>query len=237
MEVDRYGLQRIVFVTGGGNDLLASIVQRYPAKFIGFAHHDPFAPNAAAELRRAVRDLGLRGYKIIAPALSGSLDDTSLFPVWEVCEELGIPVLIHFGVLAGGGGIAYHVNISPLVLHDIAKGFPDIPFVIPHFGCGYPRELLHLCWACRNVYVDTSGSNQWMRWMPEELTTKKLFRKYLETIGPERIIFGTDSSWFPRGFAVRYLEDQLRDCWELGLTEDAVRSIFAGNAARLLKLG
>ncbi|MER3400468.1 MAG: amidohydrolase [Thermoflexus sp.] len=235
-EVDRYGLERVVFLTGGGNDMLATIVRRYPDRFIGFAHHDPFRPDAAQELYRAVRELGLRGYKILAPALRGPINDPALDPVWQACEALGIPVLIHFGVLGGGGGIAYHENINPLVLHDVAKGFPDVPFIIPHFGCGYPRELLHLCWACRNVYVDTSGNNEWVRWMPYELTLKDLFRRFVETIGPERILFGSDSEWFPRGFAVRYLEDQLRICYEIGLREEDIQKIFADNAARLLGL-
>jgi hypothetical protein len=29
-----------------------------------------------------------------------------------------------------------------------------------------------------------------------------------ETIGAERMLFGTDSEWFPRGFAMRYFEAQ-----------------------------
>ncbi|MDR7471842.1 MAG: amidohydrolase family protein [Armatimonadota bacterium] len=140
-EVDRYGLEAIVFVTGGGNDALAEICRAHP-RFVGFAHHDPFSPRAADELRRAVRELGLRGYKILAPSVAGALDDPALDPVWEACEELQIPVLVHFGPLSGGGGIAYSRNISPLALHDVAKGFPTVPFVIPHFGCGYPTELL-----------------------------------------------------------------------------------------------
>jgi hypothetical protein len=84
--------------------------------------------------------------------------------------------------------------------------------------------------------VDTSGSNQWIRWMPEEWTVKRLYRKYLETIGPDRIIFGTDSSWFPRGFAIRYLQDQIRDLVYLGTSHETMQKILAGNAARLLKL-
>lgn len=235
-EVERYGLEKIVFVTGGGNDALAHVVAMYPDRFIGFAHHDPFAPGAAEQLRRAVTELGLRGYKLLAPALRGRIDDPALDPLWRTAEELGIPVLIHFGVLGGGGGIAQHPNINPLVMHDVAKGFPDVPFVVPHFGCGYPRELLHLAWACRNVYVDTSGNNEWVRWMPYPLTLTDLFRKFVETIGPERIIFGSDSEWFPRGFAVRYLEDQWRACHQIGLRLDDLRLIFHDNAARLLRL-
>jgi uncharacterized protein len=232
-EVDRHRLVRVVFTTGGDNDRLARVVARHPERFVGFAHHDPFRADAAAELERAVRVLGLRGYKLIAPLLSGSIADERLWPVWETAERLQIPVLIHFGPLRYQG-IVCHPNMSPLVLQDVARAFPGIPFVVPHFGCGYVRELLHLAWVCGNVHVDTSGSNEWMRWMPYELSLGALFRKFLETVGPRRIVFGTDSSWFPRGFAVRYLQEQLRTCWELGCGEDEMRTIFAGNGARLL---
>ena len=232
-EVDRHQLVRVVFTTGGDNDRLARVVARHPGRFVGFAHHDPFRTDAPAELERAVRALGLRGYKLVAPLLSGSIAEERLWPIWETAERLQIPVLVHFGPLRYQG-IVSHPNISPLVLQDIARAFPGIPFVVPHFGCGYVRELLHLAWVCGNVHVDTSGSNEWVRWMPYELSLGALFRKFLETVGPRRIIFGTDSSWFPRGFAVRYLQEQLRTCWELGCREDEMRTIFAGNGARLL---
>jgi hypothetical protein len=235
-EVDRYGLDKVVFVTGGGNDHLSHLVSLHPDKFIGFAHHEPFEENAAEELERAVTELGLRGYKVLAPSLDHDIDDEAAFPVWEVAAQYEIPVLIHFGIQGGGGGIAHHPNISPLKLHNVAKAFPDVNFVVPHFGCTYIFDTLQLCWACRNVYVDTSGSNQWIRWMPEEWTVKRLYRKYLETIGPDRIIFGTDSSWFPRGFAERYLQDQIRDLVYLGVAHGTMQKILAGNAARLLKL-
>lgn len=235
-EVERHGLDAVAFVTGGGNDALAEAVRSNPRRFVGFAHHNPFAPGAAEELRRAVTELGMRGYKLMAPALRGRIDDPVLDPLWAVAEELGIPVLIHFGPLGGGGGVTAHVNMSPLTLHDVAKGFPNIPFVIPHFGCGYPRELLHLGWACRNILVDTSGNNEWVRWMPYPLTVRDLFRMFAETFGTERIVFGSDSEWFPRGFAVRYLEEQWRACCELGLTDEQLRQIFRGNAVRLLRL-
>ncbi|MGE5584414.1 MAG: amidohydrolase family protein [Bacillota bacterium] len=238
-EVDKHGLDKVVFLTGGGNDALAEVVGQYPDKFIGFAHHDPFDAGAAEELERAITDLGLRGYKIIGPAAyrpGKPLNDPALYPVWEVAEKYETPVLIHFGVVGGVGGVADHVNMNPLVIYDVAKGFPGIPFIIPHFGCGYPTQLLQLCWACENVYVDTSGSNEWVRWMVPDTDLEDLFRKFLQTVGAERILFGTDSSWFPRGFAASYFEEQIRICHRLNMSEEDIQKIFAGNAARLLKL-
>jgi uncharacterized protein len=235
-QIEQAQLEAVVFLTGGGNEPLAAAISGRP-RMLGFAHHDPFADGATAELKRAVTTLGLRGYKVVAPALNGPIDDPSLFPVWQAAEDLGIPVLVHFGVLDGGGGIANHGNISPLRLHDVAKSFPQVPFVIPHFGCGYPGDLLQLAWACRNIYVDTSGNNEWIRWMPYALTLTDLFRKFLETIGPERIVFGSDSSHFPRGLARAYYDEQTRIVRELRLSTEERGLIFSGNALRLLGLG
>ena len=72
--------------------------------------------------------------------------------------------------------------------------------------------------------------------MPYPLTLEDLFRKFYETIGPERIVYGSDSSWFPRGYSVRYLQDQLRACRFLNLPHEALQQIFGGNAARLFNL-
>lgn len=236
-DMDAKGLERVNFMMGGGNDNLAEIIKWHPERFTGFAHHPLFGENAAEELERGVTELGLKGFKVIASGLSGRIDSKEVYPVWEVAEKLQVPVLIHFGVLGGGGGPAYDVNnLNPLTFWKVCSDFPTLKVVIPHFGACYWRELLQLCWQSPNVFVDTSGSNQWMRWMPYDLDLKLLFRKAVETVGPERIIFGTDSSYFPRGFAAEYLREQLKTCYELGLSEEAIHRIFHDNAAELLKL-
>jgi len=183
-----------------------------------------------------VRDLGLRGYKILAPGLDIPISDRSLYPLWEVAASYRIPVLIHFGILGGAGGIVAAVNINPLELQAAAKDFPNVPFVLPHFGAGYPQELLHLCWACPNVHVDSSGSNQWVRWMPYPLSLEALLRKFYETIGSERILFGTDSSDFPRGFSHKYLEEQNRIIRFQRWKDEDIENFFYKNACRLLNL-
>ena len=235
-EVKRYGLRAVGFVTGGGNRNLAKVIKRHPDIFVGFAHNYLFGEKAAEEVRRAVTEDGMKAYKLLAPMLDRPVEDEAGYPVWEMCAELDIPVLIHFGIQGSGGGIAWHENINPLKLHNIAKDFPEVTFVVPHFGCAWIRETLQLCWACGNVCIDTSGSNQWVKWVDGEWDTKKLFRKYMETIGPERIIFGTDSSYFPRGFAEPYIRQQIRDVRELNYREEDIQLIFGGNAARLFKI-
>ncbi len=236
-DLDVKDVDRVNFVTGGGNDNLAKIVRMYPDKFSGFAHHNLFSEDAPLELERAVKKLGLKGYKVIASSQRRPIDDKSIYPLWDMAEKLGVPVIIHFGVLGGGGGMALDLrNMNPLTLWEVAKMFPRIPFVVPHFGAGYLRELLQLCWSCPNVYMDTSGSNRWMRWMPFQIGLKGIFMKAIETVGPDRLIFGSDSSYFPRGFSLPYLREQLKACRSLGLEEGSIEKIFCKNAAKLLKV-
>ncbi len=53
-DLDAKGVEKAVFVTAGGleqsNENMARIVQFAPDRFIGYAHHDPFAPGAAQKL-------------------------------------------------------------------------------------------------------------------------------------------------------------------------------------------
>lgn len=235
-EVEKYQLDRVVFVTGRDNDTLARIVRKHPRSFMGFAFNNPTAPDAVDELRRAVDELGLVGYKTWSPRFDIPFEDPKLHPLWRFIADRRLPVIIHFGLLGHAGGVVHHPLINPLTLYPVAREYAEIPFVIPHFGCGYWQELLQLCWSCPNIHVDTSGSNQWTRWMPYPLTLEDLFRKAYETIGPRRIIFGTDSSWFPRGFSNRYLLDQIRVCRWLNFKEEDIQAIFSGNARRLLGL-
>jgi len=229
-------IDQVVFVSGGGNERLAAIVSRHPDRFIGFAHHHPFATDAPQKLDEAVTRLGLRGYKILGTAISRPLSDKALYPLWEVCQAHDIPVLIHFGILGAAGGLSCGANINPLSIHGAAKAFPEVRFVVPHFGAGYPTEALHLCWTCPNICVDSSGSNQWTRWMAYDLNLQQLFRKFYETIGPERLLFATDSSWFPRTYAYTYLEEQHKIMRFLGFKDTDIELILFRNAARLLKL-
>jgi predicted TIM-barrel fold metal-dependent hydrolase len=235
-DLDKKGIEGVNFVTGGGNDNLAKIIGWHPEKFTGFAHHDLNDEGAANELKRAVNELGLRGYKLHSSSLTIPLEDKSNYPVWETAADLEIPIIIHFGVVGGGGGPPRNLhNMNPLSLWSVASDFPMVNFIVPHFGACYLRELLQLCWQCPNVYIDSSGSNQWTRWMPYELSLKDVFRRCIESIGPDRLIFGTDSSYFPRGFSEQYLREQLKICYEIGLDEESINKIFYGNAVNLLK--
>jgi uncharacterized protein len=236
-ELDRKGVAAIVFLTGPGAAFMAEAQRAYPERVFAFSHVSPDHPEAPRILREELDVDGLKGYKTFGPRFELPLDDRRYWPLWEILAERRRPVLIHYGVLGGGGGTVFHPRMSPLTIAPVAKAFPELPIVVPHFGAGYWGDLLQLAWACENVIVDTSGSNQWVRWMPYPLTLGDLLRKAYETVGPSRIIFGSDSQYFPRGFAARYLEDLIREAAYAGIADPDLDRILYGNGWRLLHPG
>jgi predicted TIM-barrel fold metal-dependent hydrolase len=114
----------------------------------------------------------------------------------------------------------------------MALRFPGVPIVIPHFGAGMLREALMLADLCANVHLDTSSSNGWTKYTPG-LTLEQVFSSALKVVGPERLLFGTDSSFFPRGWNRGVYMQQKAVLEGLGVTNDDQEKIFAGNFQRL----
>jgi len=123
---------------------------------------------------------------------------------------------------------------NPIDLHAVALEFPKVNFVIPHFGAGYFRETLMICDLCPNVHLDTSSSNSWTRYRSESLDLKAVFRKALEVAGPQCLLFGSDSSFFPRGWHEQIYETQIQALYDLEVGGEQARMILGGNLERLL---
>jgi hypothetical protein len=164
--------------------------------------------------------------------------------VWALIQVLaghtGTLAYVHCGALSIGFrkklGLPSHFDMrysNPIDLHALASHFPRVNFVIPHFGAGYFREALMLADLCPNVYLDTSSSNSWMRYQTEDMDLARVFRKALDVLGPKRLLFGSDSSWFPRGWMKRVFDDQLAALRQIGADEETVRNILGGNLMRI----
>ena len=89
-----------------------------------------------------------------------------------------------------------------------------------------------LCDLCPNVYLDTSSSNTWMKY--EGLTLKAVFKRAREVCGANRLLFGTDSSFYPRGWNAPVYQLQSAVMTDLGVSFEDAGQIFGLNLERLL---
>jgi uncharacterized protein len=110
--------------------------------------------------------------------------------------------------------------------------FPTVPVIVPHFGAGFFREVLMAADACPSIHLDTSSSNNWVKYVPG-LTLGEAFRRALAVVGPERLMFGTDSSFFPRGWHRVVYGAQRTALDELGIDAASSEKIFSGNFERI----
>jgi 5-carboxyvanillate decarboxylase len=78
------------------NEELSKAINKHPDRFIGLAALAPQSPEEAArELERAVKELGLRGAKINSHVKGSYLDDKKYWPIFEVAETLDVPIFLH----------------------------------------------------------------------------------------------------------------------------------------------
>ena len=159
------------------------------------------------------------------------LYDDRVRPTLEKCAELKIPIIIHFGVSIGVQADMRYAN--PLDLQPVARDYPDLNFIIAHFGAGYFRESLMLLYQTNNVNLDTSGSNIWRKYQPVKLSVMELLERAIDAGGVDRILYGSDSSFFPRGYRANILEAQLNASNKLDLSKKDISAIFGLNARRL----
>ena len=86
---------------------------------------------------------------------------------------------------------------------------------------------------CPTIHVDTSSSNAWTRYLTPPVRLADVFRSALDVLGPERLLFGTDSSFFPRGWQRPIHDAQRAALDEIGVDEAARAAILAGNFERV----
>jgi predicted TIM-barrel fold metal-dependent hydrolase len=242
-ELDRHGVRRAALISSvpGDEQSVAAAVRAYPDRFQGYFMADPTAPDAAERVRRALAGGHLHCVCLFPAMHRFSIQEERVRPVLEAAAgHPGVSVFVHCGVLTVGVrarlGLPSPFDMrfsNPIDVHAVALAFPKLRFVIPHFGAGYFREALMLCDLCPNVYLDTSSSNSWMRYQPEPLDLAQAFRRTLDVTGPERLLFGSDSSFFPRGWHAAIFEAQTQALGGIGISAADARRIFGGNLERI----
>ncbi|MBS1844602.1 MAG: amidohydrolase [Actinobacteria bacterium] len=166
------------------NDDLADFVTRMGGGVIGFLSVDPTDPGAADEVERASQDLGLRGVKLGLPYQAISPVDERALRVFERCERLGLPVLVHQGAIFSSAGRMVEAN--PILLDDVALKFPQMKLIIAHLGHPWVNETAIVMRRNPNVFSDVAALYRRPTMMMAGLSAAHEYNVL------DKVLFGTD---------------------------------------------
>jgi uncharacterized protein len=217
-------------VTGSApvpNEEVAEVAAANPDVLIPFASIDPARGRRGVDAaRRLIADHGVRGFKFHPNLQAFYPNDRSVYPLYEVIAEAGLPALFHTGHsgigagLPGGGGI--HLKYSnPMFVDDVAVDFPELPIVLAHPSFPWQDEAISVALHKQQVYIDLSG------WSPKYFPPQLV--RYANTLLRDRVLFGSD---YPMITPDRWLAD----FEQLDMKPEVRPLILKENAARLLGL-
>jgi len=221
--------------------VLAKMARLAEGTLSPFAVIDPSREGAAKKLEKLLEEDGFCG-AVLFPALHHTpLDGPEAAEIFAVLDSHNAIGVVHCGMLRvplrDRFGLPRNYDLScsnPLQLVRVADNYPDARFVIPHFGAGMFRETLIVGAQTENVYVDTSSSNSWTATQAVPLELADVFERTLGVFGTERILFGTDSSVFPRGWRHDIFLAQREAMGACGLNNAEKAKILAQNAEHVL---
>jgi predicted TIM-barrel fold metal-dependent hydrolase len=239
-ELDANGIARAALIASvpGDEASVESAVAAFPDRFFGYCMVNPLEEAALERAQIALR-CGLHAICLFPAMHRYSIQDPRAEAIIQAAAGYrGRAVFVHCGVLTVGIrkklGLPSPFDMrysNPLDLHAVALRFPQLKFIVPHFGAGMMREALMLADLCPNVYLDTSSSNSWMRY--EGMEIKTVVRRAMDVAGAQRLLFGTDSSFFPRGWNYDIYEAQTRAFLDLGVSAADARLMLEENLVRI----
>ena len=225
--LDEQGVDRAVMLSEYAPESTGVVTNEFTAEFCrGHERLIPFGsiclyegPAPAEQAERAVKELGIKGFKMIPPYARFYPNDVSLFPFYELARDLNVPVQFHTGTsIFKGSRVKYG---DPLLVDDVADAFPTLKIILEHGG--RPFWYDRAAWMLTrhpNVHIGLAG-----------IPAKQLLAHFpkLEHYS-DRFVFGSDWPGLPdiRSLAERFAK--------LPLRPGTVEAILWGNGARLLGL-
>lgn len=125
--------------------------------------------------------MGIKGLKMHPVHERFSPLDKRCYPLYYICEKIGIPVMFHTGTSIFPG--ACNSFGDPKLIDEIASDFPELRIVMSHGGRGFwYKDAQFIARIRKNVYIDISGlpPHRLLDYFPELERLKSKF------------VFGTD---------------------------------------------
>jgi len=233
------------------NDGISEVIVRHPERFSGLAILPASHPEEAArELERSLRDLGLIGALLPVDAFLTLASARTLEPVLAVAEEWGAHLFVHPGGWRGSRQTAPAAEESPvadafrtgvldlqgrissayvtLAYTDLLAPYPSVTVQLANLGGALP------------FYADRLTNVAAKRSLPEPIAP--LRRVYVDTgslstnsvelaakvLGADRLLFGTDDPVFSLAANVKGIRASR-------LTQDEQSKVLAENGRPLLR--
>jgi len=189
------------------------------------------------ELERAVKEKGCRGWKMYPP--NGFYpDDKEFDPFYELCVDLGIPILIHQGFAPRFKHVKY---ARPVYVDRVAADFPDLKIILAHVGFPWKDETLMIASKNPNVSVDVSG------WQYASTVPMKIYQMVADAkimrVFPNRMLFGSDYPLFEDTMPLKkwveffkglQMPPEFTDQGYKQVREDEIEKVMWKNAARIV---
>ena len=231
------------------NDGIAEYAAHTPDRFVALGSV-PMTDGreAATELERGMRQLGLKGAQVLTNVAGRELSDPAFAPFWAKAEELGALVVIHPNGFTEGQRLTrfYFNNVignpfeTTLALHylifdGVLERHPNLKILAVHGGGylgAYSGRIDH-AWGARS---DCRGDlphppTHYLKkvYVDSVVFTPHQLASLIETFGADHVLMGTD---YPFDMAEA---DPLAHLASVpGLPDSAIAAIAGGNARRLL---
>jgi uncharacterized protein len=201
------------------NNEVLKVMKKFPDRYLGWCYVIPqFAKESIEEINRCTGE-GMIGLKVYNQV---KINDPLFYPVIEKMIGLKMMILMHSHCGLGvGGKRTKYGNIQPNAsipedFAEAAERYPEAMFQYAHTGGGGDWQ-----YACKvlkdykNVYIDTSGSNN----------EGTMIDFTFDHFGEDRVFFGTDGSYYQGVGSILSSK----------LTDDQRRKIFFENFNAVLK--
>lgn len=244
-ELDRNQIDRAVLFASSPTEMktVGEAAAGHPRRFLAYTIVNPKAPATLATLDSLQPKLHFKGILLFPAMHEFAIQSPEAARAIEVAKRHRMVVFVHCGKLRVNVRKLIGLNADfpaeksrPRELLEVARAHPDVRFVVPHFGSGWFDELLALGSDCPNVYTDTAGSNAWILEHDPPLSLAEVFQAARSSFGIERILFGSDSGGFPRGYRADVLRAQQETMRVAGFNDDEQRAVLGENLARLLEV-
>lgn len=149
--------------------------------------------------------------------------DPRLDGAWQQIAAARLPVVLHATAVYGVDGGDEYCGID--TVRALLDRHPDLRVVVAHLGMPDYAEAVALAREAPQVHLDTAMT------LHDGPVSARVPPDVVEALGElsDRVVFGSDYPSIPHEYAV-----QVRALARLGLDDDGLRALLAGNARRLL---